>query len=281
MQRLRLASEKALYMKILKSKTLFSGLLLALVLTLLLAGCARWPVTRRIHPPQDVDRVEGIQRVGIDPAPEYEYRLGVGDSISIRFFFYPDMIEPRVEVPSTGTIQMPLVGPLQVIGLTESELNALLREEYSRRLLNPDVVARITTRSHGGVFLDGAVPRVAQIPYDSPLTLLGVLKTGNMAPTGVLRSIVVIRNLNSPEYMTFRVDARKILDGKMHDIYLQPDDIVYVPTKFILDVNYFVARYIDGVLGRHIGPAQIFPQPFPFKGQITYDLNIGLQDIEP
>ena len=91
-----------------------------------------------------------------------------------------------------------------------------------------------------------------------------------------MRSIVVIRGLNSPQYQCFRVDARKILDGKENDIYLQPNDIVYVPTKFITDVNSFVNRYIDRVLGQHIMPAQIFPQPYPYKGVVDYTVDVNL-----
>ena len=145
----------------------------------------------------------------------------------------------------------------------------------------PDVVARIVSQQHGNVFLDGAVTGGGMIPYGSRLTLLDALKRGGMARKGVLRSIVVIRNLNSPDFETFRVDAKKILAGKAHDIYLQPDDIVYIPSKFVSDVNYFVAAYIDGVLGRHIAPASVFPQTFPYRGDINYDLNIGFENTQP
>lgn len=256
-------------------------LLLILIPMLFLTSCGRWPVTRRIRPPPEVDAVEGVQKVGVDPAPEYDYRLGVGDAFSVRFFYYPEMLEPRIQVPSTGIVQMPLIGSIQVIGLTEEELNAKLRFEYAQRLMYPDVVARIVSQQHGNVFLDGAVTGGGMIPYESRLTLLDALKRGGMAKKGVLRSIVVIRNLNSPDFETFRVDAKKILSGKAHDIYLQPDDIVYVPSKFVSDVNYFVAAYIDGVLGRHIAPAQVFPQAFPYRGDINYDLNIGFENTQP
>lgn len=253
------------------------GLLLILIPMLVLSGCGIWPITRRIDPPPGVDEVEGVKKVGVDPAPEYDYRLGVGDSFLVRFFFYPDMLEPSIKVPSTGVVQMPLIGPTQVIGLTEEELNSMLREEYAKRLMYPDVVARITSRQHGDVSLDGAVTGRGTIAYNSQLTLLDVLKRGGMAKNGVLRSIIVIRGLNTPQFTTFRVNGKKVLTGKAHDIYLQPGDIVYVPSKFISDVNYFVSAYIDGVLGRHIAPAQIFPQPFPFRGDVNYDLSIGVQ----
>jgi len=255
----------------------FFALVVLFVFLLHEAGCGRWPIQKRVSPPPVADQVEGVRRVNVDPPPEYEYRIGHGDGILVRFFYYPDMLEPNIQVPSDGCIEMPLIGPVQVMGLTERELNVLLREKYAERLKFPELVARIGSRNHDNVFLDGVISRGAgNIPFSSPLTLLDVLKRGGMGAGGAMHSIVVIRGLNSPQYQCFRVDARKILDGKENDVYLQPNDIVYVPTKFITDVNSFVDRYIDRVLGRHIGPAQIFPQLYPYRGTIDYNVDVNL-----
>ena len=95
-----------------------------------------------------------------------------------------------------------------------------------------------------------------------------------------MRSVGGIRGLNTPQYVSFCVNVNKILDGREHDIYLEPNDIVYIPKKFIYDVNYFTERYIDGVLGRHIAPAQVFPQAFPYKADIQQNFAIDFLDIE-
>ena len=250
------------------------------LLGLVFGGCSRWSIADRIDPPPPAKKVEGVRCVGINPPPSYEYRIGVGDTLSLRFFFYMDMSETAIQVPSTGMVQMPLLGPVPVLGYTEDELNEVLREKYSGRLMFPDLVARVTLRVHDGVYLDGVGATVGRIPYNNHLTLLDTLqKAGMGGNSGALHSIIVIRGLNSPQYTSFRVNAKEILKGKQHDIYLEPNDIVFIPKKFIFDVNYFVEHYIDGVLGNHIMPAQIFPQPFPYKADIQHDIGIDILDI--
>ena len=257
-----------------------TGLVLFFQIMLLISGCGRWTIKDRVLPPPSLKDVEGIRFVGVDRPPEYEYRIGAGDILLIRFFYYPEMLEPGITVPSTGIIQLPLIGGLQVIGYNEEELNALLTEEYSERLMFPDVVARVTTRKHDTVYMDGVVAGLGALAYYNKLTLMESLQKVAMAgDSGALHSVIIIRGLNTPEYKAFRVNANKILEGKVNDIYLEPSDIVYVPKKFIFDVNYFVTHYIDRVLGQHIAPAVVFPQAFPLRGDIDYQVGVDFEDI--
>ncbi len=253
---------------------------LLFLLVFLTAGCGRWTVKDRVLRPPPAEDVEGVLKVGIDRPPEYDYRIGPGDNMLVRFFYYPEMIEPAIEVPSTGIVQFPLIGGIQVIGYSEQELNALLRQKYESRLMFPDVVARITSRRHDSVFVDATLAGQATLPYHSKLTLLDSLKRISMArDSGALHSVIIIRGLNTPQYKSFRINAHKILDGKENDIYLEPNDIVYVPKKFIYDVGYFTKNYIDNVLGQHIMPANVFPQAFPFTGDLDYRIGIDLEDV--
>ena len=257
------------------NRWIFPGALVLLVFALLGSGCGRWTIKDRMDPPPKAAEVEGIRRVGLDPPMDYAYRIGPGDSLMIRFFYYPEMLEPAIVIPSTGIVQMPLIGGLQMIGYTEEELNSLLKEKYAGYLMFPDVTARITVQNHDMVRMDGVAAAAPAMAYSNNLTLLGSLQKVAMGrDVGALRSVIVIRGLNTPEYRAFRVDANKIVQGKEPDIYLEPNDIVYVPKKFIEDVNYFVYNYIDQVLGQHIMPATVFPQAFPYTGQWDYDVNI-------
>jgi len=265
---------------LLQRTTRTAGLGLLLVIWVA-SGCARWSLKDRVAPPPSAKKIEGIRRVGVDPPPDYVYRIGVGDTFSIRFFFYQDMIDPAVIVPSDGIVHLPLLGPVQVLGYTETELNTLLQEMYAGRLMFPDLVIRIASRKHDGVYMDGAAGNVGTLPYNNDLTLLESLKATFMgAGAGSMRNVVVIRGLNTPQYVAFSVNANKILRGEEQDIYLEPNDIVYIPRKFIYDVNYFVEKYIDNVLGRHIAPAQVFPQAFPYRGDIKQTFAIDFLDIE-
>jgi protein involved in polysaccharide export with SLBB domain len=61
------------------------------------------------------------------------YVLGVGDSIAIKFF-YNDRLNDDVTVGPDGTISLQLIGSVTAVGLTPSQLEDLLRKEYSKVL---------------------------------------------------------------------------------------------------------------------------------------------------
>jgi len=259
----------------------FSGVVMVFISVTYLTGCGgRWTAKDRLHPPPRAKFVEEIKRGGIDPPPEFEYRIGVGDTLFCRFFYYPEMLEPQIRVPSTGAVHMPRIGLIKVLGYTEKEVNELFNREYAKHLKFPDVVVRVIGRQAGQIYVDVDGAAKGTLAYNNRLTLMSALQKVSMGGNGAIRSTIIIRGLNTPDFKTFRIDARKILKGEEHDIYLEPDDIVFIPSKFISDVNYFVARYIDGTLGRHVAPVSVFPQPWPLKADFQYDVNVGV-DVNP
>ena len=60
-----------------------------------------------------------------DSSPR-SYRIGPKDVIRIRVFEEPDLNVEK-KVAADGTIQLPLVGELQVEGLSENELASVLK----------------------------------------------------------------------------------------------------------------------------------------------------------
>lgn len=187
----------------------WSKFLVALIFFCLVSSCARWSIKDRVCPPPKADETKGIRRVGIDSPPKYQYHIGPNDTIQVHFTYYSDLLEPQIAVPSDGLIQLPLIGGVQVIGTTEDQLNSLLKEQYANRLKFPELVARVTSRQHDGVYLDGVINAGGSIAYFDKLTLLDALKKGGMGENGSLHSVIVLRGLNTPEFKAFRIDAIK------------------------------------------------------------------------
>ncbi|RYZ84584.1 MAG: sugar ABC transporter substrate-binding protein, partial [Proteobacteria bacterium] len=98
------------------------------------------------------------------------YRLASGDIISFDFL---DDTELPVEltVASDGEVQFPLIGAVDVIGLTADEAIEKLRDEYKKReiLTNPKLSLHVST--FRPIFILGEVRNPGSFPYYPGLTV--------------------------------------------------------------------------------------------------------------
>jgi len=71
--------------------------------------------------------------------PEKEYRIALGDVISVRFPNVPELDQKLVKIPPDGSIDMPYIGWTRVHGQTVTELKATLEKKYQKVLRNPEL----------------------------------------------------------------------------------------------------------------------------------------------
>lgn len=99
-----------------------------------------------------------------------QYRLGVGDVVSIAVFDEPDLSLSKIKLDDAGSISYPMLGEIQVKGLTVSEfqrkLTAGLKGTY---LVNPHVT--VTVDQYRDVFVNGQVYKPGNYPYQPGLTV--------------------------------------------------------------------------------------------------------------
>ncbi len=91
------------------------------------------------------------------------YRIGPGDSIRISVFDVPEL---NLEMPvrQTGEIELPLVGMVQVVGKSESELLAELTRKLSAFVRNPQVSLSVASYGSQKVAVVGAVSKPGSYP---------------------------------------------------------------------------------------------------------------------
>lgn len=98
------------------------------------------------------------------------YRLGAGDIISVNVFDEKDLSLTKVKLGDAGTISYPMLGDIQVRGLTPIELQqkitAGLKGTY---LINPQVTVSID--QYRDIFVNGQVHRPGNYPYQPGLTV--------------------------------------------------------------------------------------------------------------
>ncbi|MEJ7930615.1 polysaccharide biosynthesis/export family protein [Ramlibacter sp. AN1015] len=178
----------------------------------------------------------------------HPYTIGTSDIISIVVYDHPELLPnagtvisqqadptgissaPGFIVGADGQVSFPLVGRVQVAGLTEIEASELLRQRLSRFIKDPQVVVRISSFRSRRAYVDGAVRTPGtQIFTDVPMTLPEAInRAGGITAEGD-RSAVILTRGNE----TTRIDLTHLQDLGVNpnQILLQPGDLVTVRNR--------------------------------------------------
>ena len=151
------------------------------------------------------------------------YRLGSGDVISIYVLGEDDLKREKMRLTDAGTIQHPVLGEIQVKGLTTGELeqkitSGLIKAQY---LKNPKVTVNID--EYRPFFINGEVYKPGGYPYVPGLTVLkAVSLAGGFKDRASKRNMYVVRDGTPNE------DRKRV--GMDTPIY--PGDILTVEESF-------------------------------------------------
>src|SRR5690554_583854 len=129
-------------------------------------------------------------------------------------------------VNNDGTIEFPVLGTMEVGGLTRQELIQKLKEEIGKHIVNPIINVRITNYK---VTVLGEVNRPGTYPIgDERITLLEAIgMAGDMNIYGRRDNVIVIReNEGIKEYKIIDITKSDFLQSDYY--YLQQNDVVYV-----------------------------------------------------
>ncbi|MCB1702355.1 MAG: polysaccharide export protein [Pseudomonadales bacterium] len=145
------------------------------------------------------------------------YRLSVGDRIKVNVLGQADL-SVELRVSDTGEIIYPLLGAVEVVGLTREQTEALL---YDR--LKPDYlvepVLSVTILSYRQIFLQGEVKQTGPYPYTPGLSLRrAILDAGGFTDLANEDKIYVVNEFD-PQGEETRVDQ---------NYRMKPGDIVTV-----------------------------------------------------
>lgn len=182
--------------------------------------------------------------------PSEDYLVGPGDVLFVVVEAQPDLGSPvlqsahRVQgnrIDGLGRIHMPLVGAVQIGGMSISEVAAKLSDAYSIYLKEPWVVVEVSEFRSQPLYLIGQFREAGTLYMERPLTLLqGLSEGGGLLDTANLRSARLIR-----EKQTMPVDLMALLEGgdPNQNVWLHPGDTIYVPDD--KNQNVFVFGGVD------------------------------------
>jgi len=217
---------------------LFSGI------ALLLGGCSKYtkfePGTV-INITDQSAAILALQEVSVPPPPtdpteSVEYRVGPGDVLSVTV---PGLLERGngegkgsdtlggFRVYTSGKLLLPLVGGVEVAGLTVEQIQTKLVDVFSAYIKQPVVTVEIIEFKSQPLYLLGKFNKPGLVYLDRPTSLLHGLALGNgLADQANLRGARVVR-----KDKVLPVDIYQLLynNDLRQNIQLRQGDAIYVP----------------------------------------------------
>lgn len=170
-----------------------------------------------------------------------DYRIGPKDLLDINVFGI-DELNRTVRVSEEGKITLPLLGEIEVEGLTKGELerkiSQLLKENY---LQNPQVTVFIREYQSKRVSVLGAVKNPGIYELLGRQTLLQIIAQAGGFTNEAGQEIIIIRELDGGASKSLKISRKDLIfkSDTSLNIPLQPDDIVNVPIDEIIKIYVF------------------------------------------
>ena len=158
-----------------------------------------------------------------------DYRIGPEDLIEIQVFGV-DQLTRTVRVNSRGLISLPLVGNLEVGGLTSQQAESLVVARLAENFLqNPQVSLFIREYTSQRVTIEGAVNKPGVYPLRGPTTLLQSLAVaGGQASLSDMTEVMLFRAYNDGKRETLVYDVDRSRAGELEDPTVLNEDLIVV-----------------------------------------------------
>ena len=133
---------------------------------------------------------------------------------------------PGYLVNSDGNIQFPIIGNIQLAGMTRTQAIEKLKEELSSYIVNPTISIRILN-FRVTVLGDVRNPGTFTIPNERITVLEALGIAGDLLITGERENILVVRD-DDGKKREFRIDltSESLFSSPVY--YLQQNDVIYV-----------------------------------------------------
>lgn len=171
-------------------------------------------------------------QVPLAPAGE-RTTLAPGDVFQLKIVGEKDLPE-EYQVASDGTVDLPYVHTVEVVGLEPQEVARLIRERLieEKILTDPAVVVSVKEYVSKRVTLLGEVQRPGSFPLTPGLTLIqAVSQAGGFTSIANKAQVHLTRAAKNGSTNTVVLDIGAITEGDAPDIPLQPGDQIYVKER--------------------------------------------------
>lgn len=158
-----------------------------------------------------------------------DYRIGPEDLLEVQVFGV-EQLSRTVRVNSRGLVSLPLIGVVEVAGMTAQEAETSIAQKLSASYLqNPQVSLFIKEYTSQRVTIEGAVQKPGIYPLRGPTTLLSSLAiAGGQASLSDMSEVMLFRTDAAGKRASFTYDVERIRRGELEDPAVMNDDLIVV-----------------------------------------------------
>jgi polysaccharide biosynthesis/export protein len=158
-----------------------------------------------------------------------EYRVGPNDLLDIEVLNL-DNAKRTVRVNAAGSITLPLIGSVAVVGLTQQQIETKIAGLYGDKYLqDPQVSVFIKEFTTERITVDGAVTKPGIYPLVGQMTLLRVIAlAGGFGSIANRTQVMLFRQGEGGERQVAMFDVEKIRAGQEPDPPMRGDDLIVV-----------------------------------------------------
>ncbi len=194
---------------------------LALLAALTFSGCAT-----------DKAKMASTDAAMVEKAHKELILLREGDTVRISFPGAANF-DTTQQIRRDGRISMPLVGEVDIAGMTPDEVKNKMIDLYASQISSKEVTVTVVSSAFP-IFVTGSVVHPGKITSDHPITALeAIMEAGGFEfTTANIKAVRIIRQeTNTVEHFT--LNMKGLIDGTdTQQFFLKPSDIIYVPERF-------------------------------------------------
>ena len=213
--------------------------------------------------------------------PLWEYTVGHGDIVEVAVTPGKGAEIPpvRVRVKSDGTIELPVVGKIKVIGMTLEQAETAVQKAYLSGQYDQAIVlmtaADPRVRQPSAVFVHGLVnaPGVQEHADNTRMTVLQALAAASGLRMDLFPSeATLIRNIDGKD-VHVRLNLRRMRKGLDQNITLAAGDILSVPHTTGTRVHEFINETV------HLGATASVGTTYTVTGSERHGDDAGVDTI--
>lgn len=201
--------------------------------------------------------VLGLALTFCGAAAAEEYIMTPGDQLQIYVLGHPDISSTRANNDSAytvrpdGKLNFPLVGEIDVNGLTVFEFTNLLTKELSEYIINPKITVNVAKLGTTRVFVLGEVKNQGMHELTKSHRVLDALgAAGGFTEKAAKKSIFLVRNRGTAEENVQKLNILNYMKkGDMsQNLVLQEGDCLFLTSNHkvtLQDIMLFVSRVTD------------------------------------
>jgi polysaccharide export outer membrane protein len=156
--------------------------------------------------------------------------IGPRDYIEVKVFQDPSL-NTKMTVSDDGRITMPLLGKVEVSGLTPTDLETRIKSLLEKYINKPDVSVTVLEAGSKPISVIGAVTRPGRIGITGGISLIQAITQAGGLASGYGRTLYVLRTAANglTEQIAIDIDDLMVNGNPDLNLPLRPNDVINVP----------------------------------------------------